>query len=150
MRLSLLSLVIIVSLIAGCSLGKSPTQKELDAARILWDSVLIEDYQFQLRVSCFCPQEIVQPVLISVIDGVVTDRIYAETGVSVLSDYFNRADTVEKLFEIIQEAIDTQADSLTVTYDKQTGYPSSIIIDQIAQAVDEEIAYFVESFTILK
>lgn len=146
LKLALLSLIA-VTLATGCSLGNSPAQKELNAAKIMWDSANIEDYQFELRVSCFCPQEIVQPVLINVVDGIAVALVYADNGSLVTTELFARSDTVDKLFEIIQEAINSEADSLKVTYDKHSGYPVSVIIDQIAEAVDEEISYFVSNLT---
>jgi hypothetical protein len=41
------------------------------------------------------------------------------------------------------------ADEVLVTYDATYGFPTSISIDQIKEAVDDEISYQVENFEVL-
>jgi hypothetical protein len=49
--------------------------------------------------------------------------------------------TVDELFEVVQDAIDQEAYSLTVGYHAQLGYPTSIDIDYLLNAVDEEVSF---------
>lgn len=72
--------------------------------------------------------------------------VYADTGASVATDYFQHYDTVEKLFDAIQDAIKRDADEVTVTYDPALGYPSNISIDFEEMAIDDEITFVVSAF----
>jgi len=147
-RIVFLILAAILALLpaAGCGLVQNSAQRELNANRAKWESSGIDDYEFHLRVGCFCPPNIVFPVVIKVQNGVAISKEFAREPKEVTTDFFDRADTIDKLFGIIQDAIDAGADNLTVEYDATYGYPMSINIDPIKTAIDEEIAYFVEAF----
>ena len=70
-----------VVLLLGCD--KSPLEQsadELREARALWQEQGITSYQFELRYGCFCPPEVVRPVTITVINGVMTSMVYADSG----------------------------------------------------------------------
>jgi len=133
-------------LIPGCDLVKSSLQRDLDAARARWERADIRSYEFRLRVGCFCPPNIIFPVIMTVQNGVNTDAEYAQEPKEITTDFFKQYDTIDKLFEVVQKAIDDRVDSLTVVYESANGYPKSINIDRIKDAVDDEIAFFVESF----
>lgn len=146
--LFIFSLILVVSpILSGCSPTKDPAQQALDANRAKWEQASIASYDFQLRIGCFCPPDNTRPVDLEVEDGVAVSIEYTDEPKTVTTDFFQRADTIEKLFAIIQDAIDAEADSLTVEYHATYGYPVSITIDPIELAVDEEIAYFVEMLT---
>jgi hypothetical protein len=49
--------------------------------------------------------------------------------------------TIEWAFELIQDAINTYASSITVVYDETLGYPMSIVIDYDVMMADEEAYY---------
>jgi hypothetical protein len=49
--------------------------------------------------------------------------------------------TVEGLFDYIQAAIDKKAHAVNVVYDAELGYPTSIEVDYIERAVDDEIRF---------
>ncbi len=146
--LILFSLAAILSLavIPGCSLVQSGLQRDLNAARAKWERSAIEDYEFRLRIFCFCPPESSGPVIIKVENGVAVSIEYTQEPKEVTNDFFKPRDTIDKLFGIIQSAIDDKAESLIVEYDTTYGYPKSIAIDPIKTAIDEEISYFVEAF----
>lgn len=130
--------------LGGCGLFKSEIQRELDDAMALWETAGYSDYTFELQVSCFCPQEVVQPVIVVVVDGNPVSVVYRDLPQPVTRELFADADTIPEMFDLIQSAIDEGADSLVVEYHPQLGYPVSVSIDWITQAVDEEIAYFVK------
>lgn len=54
--------------------------------------------------------------------------------------------TVEDLFEVAQDAIET-ADHVDISYDPDLGYPTTVSVDQILEAVDDEFTWTIESFT---
>ncbi|MGH7616815.1 MAG: DUF6174 domain-containing protein, partial [Gemmatimonadaceae bacterium] len=53
--------------------------------------------------------------------------------------------TIKDLFDIIDQEIARPASQLEVTYDPALGYPTQIIVDPIANAVDDEFTYTVSS-----
>ena len=51
--------------------------------------------------------------------------------------------TIKKLFDFIEQEITDHAAVLRVTYDPTLGYPTEIVSDPIANAVDDEVTYTV-------
>ena len=120
--------------------GQSLDQIELELARnrALWNAFGDADYEYRMQRSCFCFPEFVAP-------GVVTVRADEISEVRA-PDEFQFLDpahylTIEGLFDVIQDAIDLEADVIGVVYDGDLGYPSVIDIDYIAPSVDDEIRY---------
>jgi hypothetical protein len=115
-----------------------------------WAAQNIADYKYTLRISCFCPPEVVGPVVIEVRNRAAASVTVVESGEPANAQYFSRYDTVEKLFAVIQAAMDDNADSISVTYDSALGYPTHISIDHAKMAIDDEISYTITNFEIIK
>ncbi len=141
-----LAAILALSVVPGCALVKDPLQQDLDRARAKWEKANIDTYEYHLRVLCFCPPNVTFPVIIKVQNGVNLSVEYAQEPKEVTNNFFKPVDTIDKLFDVIQKAIDDEADTLVVEYDATYGYPLKIQIDPITDAIDEEIAYFVEAF----
>ena len=88
--------------------------------------------------------------------------INVENGNVVLTEYAKKEDRekwgniketsfkhVEGLFRIIQDAIDTSAESIFVSYDKKYGYPTQIIIIQNREKADSEKTYKARDLVII-
>jgi hypothetical protein len=103
-------------------------QRELDAARALWNERQLSDYRFRVRRSCFCPKELRRERRITVRDG---RPVRPNRHVKPIA-------SVGRLFNTVQDAIDGNASSLTVTYDARLGYPRTIAIDHYGQIADDE------------
>jgi hypothetical protein len=119
--------------LSACANPYSDLQSHLRQNEQKWAAQKIDNYQYTLRILCFCPQEITEPVVVEVRDGVTTS-----------------ANTVNELFDIIRDAIAQKVSKLTVEYDPTLGYPKQITIDPIETAIDEERAYTVSDLTPLK
>lgn len=145
-RTILFVLLILSLVLAGCS-GTSALAKNRDK----WNSQGVGHYRFELTISCFCPFFEVNPVTVEVLDG----KIVLMTGADgqplpeQFRSEFDQAGTVERLFAIAEENI-ANADQVDVTYDAVYGFPSSIIVDRIELAMDDEISYYVENFEVLE
>ncbi len=118
---------------------------QLDAALTMWQFAGLTTYDYTLTRHCFCPQESMGPYSGTVTDGEITlvtfeGRDVAE--IEFLRDrpYYEVAPHPDALFDIVREAIE-QADDVVVTYHPQLGYPTSVSIDWIRMAVDDEIGY---------
>jgi hypothetical protein len=112
----------------------------------LWESQAIEDYRYTLQVGCFCLVDVTRPVVVKVKDGQVASITYADDGTAADPTLFERYDTIDKLFAIINEAEAQQPARLDVTYDEATGAPQSIVIDISEQMADEELYLEISDF----
>jgi len=139
-------------ILAACSFG-SAAGSEFDKNKALWEDANISHYRYVLSVSCFCVFMDEMPVTIEVKD----DQVVSITSVkgtlidssdTVLYPVVQPYATIDNLFEQLKSA-QAEAEEVSVVYDTTYGYPSSIAIDQIKQAVDDELYLTVESFEVL-
>lgn len=113
-------------------------QTALQTAQQQWQAQQIVSYRYGLSVSCFCVEDVRQPVVITVTNGATTAIVKAEGGAPAAAEFFEAYNTVEKLFALIQQAIDEGAAEVTVTYDPTLGYPTDIKLDGSTQIADDE------------
>jgi hypothetical protein len=132
--------------LAGCGDG-SPTGTRfgltLHAARARWESTGVDSYQITVRRLCFCG--FVEPVRVTVEDGVVVSRTGVGTGDPVPAIYAEYFPDVPGLFAIVEEAAQ-DADDLDTEFDATYGFPAVISIDWAYNWADDEIVYRTEAF----
>jgi hypothetical protein len=114
----------------------------LRAARARWERSGIESYELTVRRLCFCG--FVEPVRVK---GVLVSRTNVSTGEPVPAMYASYFPDVPGLFAIVEQAAN-DADDLDTEFDATYGYPVEISIDWIENAVDDEVVYLAETFTI--
>ena len=108
----------------------------------------MRDYAYTVRVNAFAPG-VQRPARVTVQNGrtlSITPGDGDPTPLENNGQIFAAYDTIEDLFAVIQRAIDTRADSISVDYDPVLGYPSRITIDYIRLAVDDELGIEVSQF----
>lgn len=136
----------------GCGLFGSAhqeeLQRELNRNRRHWEAQAVDDYRYVARRGCYCPTEVVAPVVVEVRDGEVVSVVYQESGEAVQVTY-SALWPMEEVFGIVQEAIDRDAVEVTVHYDPDYGFPRDIGIDYSENVVDEEVAYTITDFQLL-
>lgn len=118
--------------------------------RNLWNQRNISNYRYTLSNSCFCLPDARGPVVIEVRNGVTTSVTSVATGQPVDPQFFQQYNTIPKLFDVIEDAIDRRAYSLNVRYNSRLGYPTQIDIDYNSQIADEEIYLTIENFQIIQ
>jgi hypothetical protein len=130
--------------------SSNSAQDELDQNREVWESAGISNYSYRFQRSCECLPEVTRPFVVSVQNGVITEVRDFETGEVLDEDGLGelRVSTVEGLFDVIQEAINDRADSISIEYDSELGYPSSINIDHDEQISDEETILTAQDLTV--
>ncbi|HQR28054.1 MAG TPA: DUF6174 domain-containing protein [Nocardioides sp.] len=102
-----------------------------------------QDYAYTLVISCFCP-DAGQPIRITVRDGRVVSAVYAQRGRghrpgdAVTAEYQRKT-----LDDVIAAANNTEADRVEVLWPAGQDYPTSVYVDALANAVDEEIGFTV-------
>jgi hypothetical protein len=142
-----------LAVFSGCSGSESKAMQILKQNEKKWaeqSKLFNQNYTYTMRIGCFCPQDITSPVNVLVMSGKTDSVVYQRDGTPATNEVFASVDTIEDLFTIIRKAIVDKADELNVEYDPILGYPSSISIDPIKTAIDEERGYTVMDFAILK
>lgn len=131
----------------SCSEGTGPSLlNQLVAARMRWEQGEPQAYRYIVRLSCFCGD--VRPVEVHVVNGTVVAVRDPATNESLpLTDH--RARPVEGLFDVIQDAIGSDAHMLKTTYDPVLGFPTAIEIDYAERMADDEMYWTATGFTVL-
>ena len=143
-----LLLVLPALLVASCSLFSEDDVSEVALHQGLWERLGYDTYEYDLAVWCFC-KPAVGLVRIHVRADTVHTATVLETGAPLEAHQLWRAKTIDELFDIVLDA-DENADELDITYDDTFHYPSSVWIDYLKEAVDEEIRYEAENFRPLR
>ncbi|MBC1238788.1 DUF6174 domain-containing protein [Nostoc sp. 2RC] len=126
-------------------------QRRLNFNRRLWNNQNISNYRYTFSNGCFCIPEARGPVIIEVRNGKIKSITSVATGQPVQNpEYFQNYNTIPKLFNVIQDAINRKAYSLDVAYNPRLGYPTQINIDYNSQIADEEIYLTIENFEEIK
>jgi hypothetical protein len=151
----LLFAVVFVCLLftCGCANPLSDLKQLLKENEEKWteqSQLFSRNYTYTLQIGCFCPNDITSPVNVIVLNGETYSVVYQSDGQTVTNSVLDAVNTIEDLFKIIRNAINEKVDKLTVEYDPILGYPKTISIDPIETAVDEERAYTILDFALLK
>jgi hypothetical protein len=119
---------------------------DLQAARRRWAATRPEAYEMTVARACYCREETTAPVVVTVRGGVISGQRYAATGAPVATGNSQAYPDVDGLFTVVEDALRRHADHVSVTYDRQRGFPVSIRIDYETHMADEERAYVVRAF----
>ena len=139
---------------AGITADLNNVQQTLLENQQKWQQSGLTNYTFTVQKTCFCPLSDSLPIQFNIKDSVVVDSNYDCSELQFIrpeplcdekpDSRLNQ--TVESLFQIIQNGIDSNADQITVEYNPTYGFPSSINIDFIELAADDEINYQISNF----
>ena len=121
---------------------------ELEDAREKWRDQGIDSYRITVRESCFCPIELGGPFVVTVVRGRITSVVYTGEGTDVVP-HERIPLTVDELFATVQEA-EREAAKVEAEYDPTYGFPATIVIDRIRNAVDDEVYYEARDFQVLR
>ena len=99
------------------------------------------DYTYQLEQQCYCP--LTGPVKVTVEDGEVSSSVILKGGQgmkkgSVAPDYLHLS-----INDVIARANDTGAAAVVVDWPDGQDWPNKVSVDQIADAVDDEVTYVI-------
>lgn len=124
-------------------------QRDLSWARRTWSSQFISDYEYVVRRNCYCTMGGVL-VRVTVQGDRVVSREIDGTGVGIPASMAYLYPTIDGLFSLVQEAIDSRADDINASYDSRYGFPTDIWIDYDRRAADEEEGYTLIRFRSLR
>lgn len=143
-----LFLTVVLLVLASCGdgfLASTRLVTNLRAARARWASSGITSYELTVNRLCFCG--FVDPVRVTVEDGTIVSRTVVSTGEPLPAAYAEYYPDIPGLFAIVEQAA-TEADELDTRFDAVYGFPTEIAIDWIENAVDDEVVYRTEAFTV--
>ncbi|MFK8013890.1 MAG: DUF6174 domain-containing protein [Gammaproteobacteria bacterium] len=142
--LSFATTLIAAVFLVACDDEGNPRQIALQTNQAKWETSNLAAYVFQYqRTSLFLSEG---PIVISVVNEVVTSAFFTPSGVMVGPDELAGLFTITNYFDLIQSAIDDDVHELRVTYDATYGFPSNIFIDYDENAVDDTVQYFITEF----
>jgi Family of unknown function (DUF6174) len=115
-------------LLSGCG-GVSPRgfEVELASARANWKSRALRSYTFTVQKGCFCTPESLEPVTITVRDGVA----------STVPEHLRAYSTIEKVLDSLEAAHKANPEVLNVSFTPE-GWPSTLYIDPYRELADDE------------
>jgi ABC-type Fe3+-hydroxamate transport system substrate-binding protein len=137
---------------ASATASANQNQSELDQNWQKWQDANISQYRYKLAISCFCIFSQDMPLIIEVQDGQVVSMEYS-TGNEIDTnnrEYFQRFETIDRLFEQLQKDIRGEADEVVVTYNGTYGFPEEVKIDYVLEATDDELWLTISDFEALQ
>ena len=135
----LVAAVCLFSITSAVPAQSNEAQNRLTKNRRKWESKTTKNYQYEFQRICFCVPASTRRVKIKVREGVAEEMRRAETGDAIDKAQYELYYTVDQLFDYIQSAIDKKAHLVKVVYDAELGYPTSVEVDYIRTAIDDEI-----------
>jgi outer membrane lipoprotein-sorting protein len=117
-----------------------------------WEGQGINHYRFTVVLGCFCPFAGAE-VTYEVKDGqVVNETVKAASDrpddPGRISEFYQPFNTIEKVFEYVSKSMN-EADETTIEYDSTYGFPTSISVDWIKLAIDDEMYLTLSNFEAL-
>jgi hypothetical protein len=122
----------------ACGDGIGPVN-DLARAQSRWRENGADTYTLALTRSCFCGEGALGLVTVSVRNGVVESRTYADES-PVPASFQDAWPDVPGLFALIGDALRRDAD-ISVTYHPLHGAPTEVAIDYERQMADDELFY---------
>ena len=125
------------ALLVGCGGSDSnDVLDDLNANRAKWENTNIDNYQFEYQVSCLCTEETILPRLVLAEGSQVTYQTIIEGNIALPLDEAY-TESIDSLFQLIALE-ESRAETLSVKYDSELGYPTEIKVDINEQTADDE------------
>ena len=109
--------------VVGCSSSVGPSgQRQLAQAESRWKSRNIQNYTFEMRTSCFCPQEVNEWAVAEVRNGEIVSA-QSLTGTPLTGFALSSRKTVEQLFDAARPPYQDWVADVDFDFDAALGYP---------------------------
>lgn len=118
-------------------------RSQFEENRRLWNEQALSEYSYVFSWSCFCLPDYTAPVKIEVEQGEWSSISFVADGKPVIEDNWQRYNTIDELFEMIEDAFKQDAVAIHAEYDSELGYPTSVFIDYSELIADEERGFSV-------
>jgi len=145
MKTKIISLFIALVLTLSACSDESTFQRNQDK----WEGQNVDHYRFTAVVGCFCPfagAEVTYEVLNGqVLNESVKPASDRPDDPTQIIDFYQPYNTIDKVFSYVGKAV-KEADETTIQYDSTYGFPISVSVDWIKQAVDDEMYLTLSNF----
>jgi len=127
----------------------SAERQQLETSRALWAKASAVDHSYVVERVCYCPADYREPYRVTRIGQSITFGYMRDT-----SDRGSSASappdpkSVDDLFDLLDRALNS-ADSMSVLYNRQHGFPETLSIDWVNEIADDELGFYVRDFTVL-
>lgn len=148
-------LLLLILPIISCSLFNNENDG-YEQALEQWNEAKSNNYEFTFNVGCFCPvytpaRIIVQAdTVYKILNPGTEDSLMVqvdESSFQYAGDVYPEVyKTIDELFDVIINARKQSANKIEVKYNSTAGYPESISIDYVKDAIDDEIGYTVSNY----
>ena len=146
-----ITLLILALILSACSAGATT---DFDKNLAKWNDANIFHYRYQLFIGCFCPFAGDMPLTIEVKDGeIVSMTRFDGTPISETDPSYSVYEsyaTIDRIFLKLEADQTGDADEVIVTFDSTYGFPANVAVDNIKEAIDDEISYQVSNFEVLE
>ncbi|MBT3479795.1 MAG: hypothetical protein HOA15_02890 [Candidatus Marinimicrobia bacterium] len=107
-----------------------------------WQSNNMVSYEFNFRASCFCIDEWVREVRVSVNNDTIKSVLFADDNLPPQKLVPEQWHTINALFDLSKTAVE-EAHQFEIKYDNAYGNPSEISIDWNLQTADDEVTFYI-------
>jgi len=115
-----------------------------------WRTTRPEAFAFTYTRHCFCPQDYVGPFLVTVHgDSVTSVRRVTHEGDTVALTGNLQSYHIDSIWYDVAVRLTRAHSSADVRYDTTYGFPDSLYIDQIQDAIDDEYGITIKNFRLL-
>ncbi len=131
---------IVAAALVACS--ESPTEQReeaLAAAQARWQAAGVADYEFELQRICYCLDDAVRPVTVSVRGRAFAGLVHTDDGTAADTALFRDFLTMERVFDYLERAVSQRPAAFTASYDARLGYPARVELDGDRQIADDEV-----------
>ena len=119
---------------------------ELRRAMDQWTAQGIDDYRMTIARQ---GGMIAGGAIITVRDGAPVSVQVTFPGEGMPASFFERFDTVEELFHIVEVAHSDRSHRIDAEYHPQFGVPMDVYVDPAKNVVDEEYGFRIQTFEVL-
>ncbi len=132
----------VLLLVGACSDPTSPEQSRLAAAQRTWIAArpASNSYSMQQRVLCYCLTGSTT-FQVTVVSGAITRAVNLTTGESMSAGLLTIFRTVDALFTQAREGLTREGVVRSMAFDATLGYPATLSLDPVPDAVDDEVTY---------
>ncbi|HEX5589723.1 MAG TPA: DUF6174 domain-containing protein [Candidatus Limnocylindrales bacterium] len=118
--------------------------REIALHQAAWAERAIDSYTVSITRACFCPPGAIGPYVITVVDGSATEVLFegAPADPSLVGTAFPL--TIDAVFERLRN-LEPRA-TMTATWDPDWGFPTSVSVDPIPNAIDDEYSISIAAF----
>ena len=126
-------------LLLSCSEEKIEPLNDFELSKNKLEALTVYSCSYTFQISCFCRREATLPKAVQVVNG----KTVKVDGVSYDQDEHWGVQTIDQLFDLIEEAEKDKVHRLEAEYEPDKGYSTSVYIDRELMMADEEIGYYV-------